>query len=1593
MILERIRAGFLARSLIIGLVAALIAAVVAVPAQAVGSEYYVSPIGSDTNPGTEEQPWRTFAKAAATLQAGDTAIFEDGVYQETAQARFVNSGTASAPITVKARNKHQAVLKYSGVNTTVKIVVSKSYITIQDFEITQETKGTGFADAFIDNNAGANNTYVGNKIHGAFGRAISSFTGENVVVAGNAIYNIDGQGVFLSNVDSPIVRDNDISEVGNTGIYAAHGTRSAQIYNNHVHANSTAMSYGMLLGGTTSATGAYDPEGFEAYNLVAWNNTIIAEVAGRIQSGVTFAGSTDSAFYNNVVVGAQYGVRTMNGGGSTAGWMPVTTNATVKNNIFAGVTARSQLFSTDPVNFVSDYNLYFSSAQAPTEEHGVYADPKFADAYTDLNLQWDSPAIGAGAALTFTGHDGEPIDISLDAAGEERVGDAWNLGVYATALPKPVDPTPTATSTSTPTPNPTNPETDGPVLFSEDFESGDAAWTPVYGTMGIIEETPGGNKVFTDPNATPSTGVSVSSAGSVDWESYAVDMRVNFTDFFATASWLTLYGRRTDNNNYYLVEMKGDETNGYIGMKRLVDGVPIPLRERIDFHPTPGWHDLKLIFNGVDIEFWMDGEQLLKATDYKLSHGYIAAGIYRSNIMIDDLVVREIDAASVPQPPTGPLPEPGGTYYVSPTGDDDNPGTEEAPWKTMAFAASVAQRGNTIIFEDGLYNEDRVAFVENSGTETEPIVFKARNKRKAVIKYHSMPTSKIYIRGKEWITLQDFVITQDERGFDTNDILVRVIKGSHHVRIIGNEVYNCFEDGIKGNLIHDYVVDGNYIHDVGHEGIDFVNNEDSVIRNNEVYDAGRVGIMVKGGTQDVAIYNNYIHNRNVGLTYAMTIGGSTDPVSTRDPSLNGFEAWNLVAYNNVIVSEVPGLMDNGISFLGAKDSAAYNNVVSGAKHNLLLLVPNNLANKWAWNPQNVNVVVKNNIFLDATVNALYDRDGAINLTHDHNLYFGNATEPAEAHGVYDVNPTLADVANGDAHLAYGSPAVGAGTAIDPFPLFDGVGTIDVSHDGDGVQREASWDIGAYQYIPYVNPNPELFIAGASSAAIHPESIAPLTSWGMAIAPKFDSAVTMRNYAKSGTSSKSFWDSGLVGPIQSGIGKGDYLFIQFGHNDQTVTDPARYTDPDTTYKEYLTKYVELARAHGAIPVLINPQTRRVFAADGSLKYSLGEYPRANRELAQELNAPLIELYLPSRAHVSDLGPELSKKLYHWLEPGEHPNWPNGAKDDTHFSPLGAEFYSNMVLDGITSLDLPLAEHINYAPIVAPVTTAEVTGELDNGWYTSNATVALSAVADSRSEIARTQYQLAVVSEVAGVSTPATEGWAAYADPVVLTDGVYDVSYRSQDYFGHWEESKTLRVMVDSTGATSEATLSPGAPQGSNGWYTSEVTLSLEAEDLLSGLDRIEYQVNRGTWSVYTDAVAFSDGVYAVNYRAVDKAGNVEATQTVEFKVDTTAPEMAVTVDKTVIFPPNFGMETITASLDSSDATSGVASVLLTSITCDEDCTEDDYVADLGSSDTTFQVTRERAPAGDGREYTITYTATDNAGNETTATATVTVPRNP
>jgi lysophospholipase L1-like esterase len=221
----------------------------------------------------------------------------------------------------------------------------------------------------------------------------------------------------------------------------------------------------------------------------------------------------------------------------------------------------------------------------------------------------------------------------------------------------------------------------------------------------------------------------------------------------------------------------------------------------------------------------------------------------------------------------------------------------------------------------------------------------------------------------------------------------------------------------------------------------------------------------------------------------------------------------------------------------------------------------------------------------------------------------------------------------------------------------------------------------------------IHLIGDSTMADKPDPGAnPERGWGQVLPSFFTERATVRNHAVNGRSSKSFlregrWDSVLVQ-----LRKGDYVFIQFGHNDAKITDSTRYTNPYTGYRRNLVRYVTESRMKGAKPVLFSPIVRRKYNENGTLEDTHGAYPFIMREVAEERDVPFVDMQLMSEDLVLSLGPEKSKELYLWVNPGVYEMVPEGKQDNTHFTEKGALEMARLAVEGLKELNLDIVKYL-------------------------------------------------------------------------------------------------------------------------------------------------------------------------------------------------------------------------------------------------------------------------------------------------------------
>lgn len=219
----------------------------------------------------------------------------------------------------------------------------------------------------------------------------------------------------------------------------------------------------------------------------------------------------------------------------------------------------------------------------------------------------------------------------------------------------------------------------------------------------------------------------------------------------------------------------------------------------------------------------------------------------------------------------------------------------------------------------------------------------------------------------------------------------------------------------------------------------------------------------------------------------------------------------------------------------------------------------------------------------------------------------------------------------------------------------------------------------------------IWLCGDSTMSVKEIKSYPETGWGMPFVYFWDSTVTVENLAKNGRSTKTFISEKLWQKVSDNAKEGDYVFIQFGHNDESKDKGERYATPDT-FRMNLRKFIMEARAKKAIPVLITPVGRRRFDYDSKVLETHIEYSAYVKEVAEKEKVLFIDLDSKSRDLYQQFGEENSKFLFLQLKPGEHPNYPDGKEDNTHFSELGARLIAQIVLSEIKQQVPDLADRI-------------------------------------------------------------------------------------------------------------------------------------------------------------------------------------------------------------------------------------------------------------------------------------------------------------
>lgn len=218
----------------------------------------------------------------------------------------------------------------------------------------------------------------------------------------------------------------------------------------------------------------------------------------------------------------------------------------------------------------------------------------------------------------------------------------------------------------------------------------------------------------------------------------------------------------------------------------------------------------------------------------------------------------------------------------------------------------------------------------------------------------------------------------------------------------------------------------------------------------------------------------------------------------------------------------------------------------------------------------------------------------------------------------------------------------------------------------------------------------LHLIGDSTCAPKAENKRPETGWGEKLALFFDRNTTIKNYAKNGRSTRTFIEEHLWDTVYINLKRGDYVFIQFGHNDE-VPEKTSYTKPED-FVANLTRFITDTRSKEAVPILLTPVCRRRFDENGNFYDTHGKYSAITRQVAKETGAALIDMHTISMAILVQYGEKESAKLFLHCAPGECPNYPNGTEDNTHFNDHGATITADMLSKAISSQKIALKNHL-------------------------------------------------------------------------------------------------------------------------------------------------------------------------------------------------------------------------------------------------------------------------------------------------------------
>ncbi len=222
--------------------------------------------------------------------------------------------------------------------------------------------------------------------------------------------------------------------------------------------------------------------------------------------------------------------------------------------------------------------------------------------------------------------------------------------------------------------------------------------------------------------------------------------------------------------------------------------------------------------------------------------------------------------------------------------------------------------------------------------------------------------------------------------------------------------------------------------------------------------------------------------------------------------------------------------------------------------------------------------------------------------------------------------------------------------------------------------------------------PTLFLVGDSTCANKPLEDNPERGWGQLLPDYFTNEVAIQNHAVNGRSTKSFIDEHRWDTVMSRLKTGDFVMIQFGHNDEKSEHPKVAAPAHTLYKENLLRFINDVRSKGATVILITPVMRRSFDSSGKFVDSHGDYPAVVKEVGAQMNVPVIDLHQSSEALILEEGVENSKRLFLHIPEGHFKTQKGVRTDNTHFSEYGAASMASLVCQAIKDQHLPMEKYL-------------------------------------------------------------------------------------------------------------------------------------------------------------------------------------------------------------------------------------------------------------------------------------------------------------